>query len=296
LRQFLVSTTHHLFAVDADTGLISKAHSGKGLYFGLAQNHDGLLYVACRNATEGPEDESVRSTERGTILVLNPDLEVTEELSAPFSLRDVHGITCFDNRLWVTCSYDNLVAIYDFATRLWSQWYPAPHPDERGRDVHHFNTIRFIHNRLCLVAHCFGPSQLWFYDYPSLQLHNILPLGNMAHDVIQFAGALATCSSAEGCIVNACGQKLWTGGFPRGVGLTAAGNLLGISHRATRAERARKDAILRWYSPDWHFRADYELPGVGMVLDILPLSTADRCVISLENGDTALKTMAPFCL
>ena len=218
------------------------------------------------------------------------------ELHAPFPLRDVHGIACFDNRLWVTCSFDNMVAIYDFATKSWSQWYPAPNPEDRGRDVHHFNTIRFVNTKLCLVAHCFGASQLWFYDYPSLQLHNVLSLGEMAHDVIEFEGALATCSSAEGCIVNACGQKLYTGGFPRGVGLTAGGNLVGISLRSTRAERARKDAFLKWYAPDWQFRAVYELPGAGMVLDILPLTGADRGVTSLKNNDAPVKTAASLCL
>jgi hypothetical protein len=284
---FLVSTTRYLLAVDADTGLVAHVHSGKGLYFGLTESPDGLVYVACRNATEGPENESVRAAERGTILVLNRDLEIVGELHAPFPLRDVHGIACFDNRLWVTCSFDNLVAIYDLSTRQWSQWYPAPNPAERGRDVHHFNTLRFEHNKLCLVAHCFGPSQLWFYDYPSLQLQSVLPLGNMAHDVIQFKGAIATCSSAEGCIVNACGQKLSTGGFPRGVGLTVAGNLVGISLHAPRAERSDKDAVLKWYSPDWHFRADYELPGAGMVLDILPLKGKAQLLKLGGNEDMA---------
>lgn len=269
---FLVSTTHYLLAVDAEAGSVSHVHSGKGLYFGLTETPDSFIYAACRNATEGPENESIRATERGTILVLNRKLQVVGELYAPFPLRDVHGIACFDNQLWVTCSFDNMVAIYDLSANRWSQWYPAPNPADRGRDVHHFNTIRFINNKLCLIAHCFGPSQLWFYEYPSLQLHNMLPLGNMAHDVIEFQGALATCSSADGCIVNACGQQLITGGFPRGVGSTAAGNLVGVSIHAPRAERSEKDAILKWYSPDWHFRTEFLLQGAGMVLDILPLS------------------------
>jgi hypothetical protein len=279
---FLVSTTHYLLAVDPEAGSIKHVHSGKGLYFGLTESPDGFLYAACRNATEGPENESIRAAERGSILVLNRNLQVVEEFQSPFPLRDVHGIACFDQRLWVTCSFDNMVAVYDLVTKEWSQWYPAPNTADRGRDVHHFNTIRFINNKLCLIAHCFGPSQLWFYEYPSLQLHNTLALGNMAHDVIEFEGAIATCSSAEGCIVNACGQQLVTGGFPRGVGSTAAGNLLGISIHAPRAERAGQDAILKWYSPDWRFRFDFVLKGAGMILDILPLDRA--CLVPYEEN------------
>ena len=84
---FLVSTTHYLLAVDAETGSVSQVHSGKGLYFGLTESSEGLLYAACRNATEGPENEGVRAAERGTILVLNRDLEILGELCAPFPLR-----------------------------------------------------------------------------------------------------------------------------------------------------------------------------------------------------------------
>ena len=59
-------------------------HFGKGLYFGLTESRDGFIYAACRNATEGPENESIRAAERGTILVLNQKLQVVEELQAHF--------------------------------------------------------------------------------------------------------------------------------------------------------------------------------------------------------------------
>ena len=183
------------------------------------------------------------------------------ELHAPFPLRDVHGIACFDNRLWVTCSFDNMVAIYDFRLRQWSQWYPAPNPADRGRDVHHFNTIRFVNNKLCLVAHCFGRVSSGFMTTQACNFIMCCRWGN---------GPRCNRVSRGCCDVQFCGRlhcerlrpKVYTGGFPRGVGLTAAGNLVGISiRRSTRAERAGKDAFLKWYSPDWQFRADLGTAG-----------------------------------
>lgn len=272
-NRFLVSTTHHLLAVDTDRNSVWHVHSGSGLYFGLAAGENGLLYVAARNSIQGPQDVDARASEHGSVLVMDEKFCLRDELRPPFPLRDVHGIACFDGRLWVTCSFDNMIAMHDLATGNWSRWYPAPNPAHRGRDVHHFNTIRFLRGQVCLVAHHFGASKLLFFDYPSLQLASVATLGVMAHDLF-YQGELATCSSGEGCIVNSQGQRLRTGNFPRGVAATGQGTLLGMSINRPRDERQQQDGILRWYGPDWRFQTDYLLPGAGMVLDILHL--ADR--------------------
>lgn len=275
-NRFLVSTTHHLLAVEPASGQMWRIHSGSGLYFGLAEGPGRLLYVACRNTVLGPNDNQVRSAEQGSILVLDSNFHVCEELRPEFPLRDVHGIGCFDGRIWVTCSYDNMVAIYELASGKWSKWYPAPNPAHRDRDVHHFNTIRFMDGRVCLLAHHFGPSELLFYTYPDLQLDSPISLGRMAHDIFPFNNALATCSSADGWIVNMHGRRLRTGNFPRGFAAAAEGNLLGMSMHAPSDKRQDQDGILRWYTPDWRFQTDYLLPRVGMVLDVLEIGDEDR--------------------
>lgn len=274
-RRFLVATTHHLLAIEPQCETLWRVHSGAGLYFGLAMDSAGLLYAACRHTIQGPDNEEARAAEQGSILVFDQELRLYDELRPQFPLRDLHGIACFDGQLWVTCSYDNLVVIYDLAKRAWSRWYPAPDPAHRDRDIHHFNSIRLLGGQLCLLAHNFGASALLFYDYPSLQLDSALPLGTMAHDLFYFDNAIATCSSGDGCILNKNGHRLRTGGFPRGVQITSAGNLLGISMESSRSQRQQQDGILRWYTSDWRFRADYVLPDVGMVLDILDLGDQD---------------------
>jgi hypothetical protein len=282
-HRFLVATTHHLLAIDPQSRRVWRIHSGSGLYYGLAKDEAGLLYAACRHTVTGPDDETVRAGEVGSILVLDRGFRVVGETRPPFPMRDVHGTACFDGRLWVTCSFDNMLAIYDLATGEWSRWYPAPHPADRGRDVHHFNTVRKIGNEICLVAHHFGPSELLFYDSVTRQLNSAVSMGAESHDVFLFEDALATCSSSDGWCINASGKRLRTGNFPRGVATTPEGHLLGISLCCDRGQRASQNGILRWYTPDWRFRADYVLPRVGMVLDIMEVEEQEYGWQALEN-------------
>jgi hypothetical protein len=189
--------------------------------------------------------------------------------------------------LWVTCSFDNLVAIFDLNSGQWSQWFPAPHPANRGRDVHHFNSIRKIGREIGLLAHHFGPSEVLFYDSETLQLNSVAPIGAEAHDILLFGNALATCSSGDGWVVNVSGRRLRTGNFPRGVAIAPEGNLLGISVLSERSQRASQSGILRWYTPDWQFHTDCVLPRVGMVLDLLALGEGEFDCQALESWPDA---------
>jgi hypothetical protein len=293
-KRFLVSTTHHLLAIDPEQERIWKVHSGKGLYFGISSGRDHRIYVACRNTTLGADSESVRSSERGSVISLNSCFQVCEELTPPFPARDLHGMAWFDDKLWITCAFDNLIAIYDCNLRSWRRWYPAPDPTQRDRDIHHINTVRLIGNQVFIVAHQFGSSQLMVYDYPTLDLHSSIPLGRMAHDVFSFRGKLATCSSADGYIVNCQGEKLRTGNFPRGVAVSGDGNLLGMSIHACRSERIKQSGILRWYTPEWEFRADYVLPSVGMILDVISIETEQYSWETLEPWPLAEITRGKY--
>ena len=194
----------------------------------------------------------------------------------------------------MTCSFDNMVAIYDLTTGEWSRWFPAPGPDDSGRDVHHFNTVRKIGREICLIAHRFGPSEILFYDSTTLQLNSTVSIGAQSHDIFLFDDALATCSSGDGCLVNISGKRLRTGNFPRGIATTSEGALLGLSVLSGRAQRASQNGILRWYTPDWRFQADYILPRVGMVLDIVELAEQEHDWQALEYWPDAEITSGEY--
>jgi hypothetical protein len=270
-RLTIITTTNHVLALDEQERFY-RIHSGKGLYYGLATDERNL-YVACRGTTIGPADANTRARENGSVLVFDVrTLALTGELRPPhFPLRDVHGAALIDGKLFIACSYDNLIAILDLASGRWAKWYPAADVNARDHDVNHFNTIAVHDDRIVLLAHNNGPSHLLFYDPKSLDLCRVIELGQQAHDIFRASGEFAVCSSAEGLLVSTSGWTFRTGGFPRGVDLTGHSILVGISPLADRASRHEMSSVLRRYTPSWLHACDYLLEGVGMVLVVLSI-------------------------
>lgn len=270
-RLTLITTTNHVLALD-EHECFYRIHSGKGLYYGLARDERNV-YVVCRGTTIGPAEAATRARENGSVLVFDAHtLALTGELRPPdFPLRDAHGAASIDGKLFIACSYDNLIAILDLGTGRWEKWYPAADVFARDRDVNHFNTIAVHENKIVLLAHNNGPSHLLFYDPSSLDLCRAIEMGQQAHDIFRSAGEFAVCSSAEGLLVSTSGWTLRTGGFPRGVDLTGDSILVGISPLAERASRHEMSSVLRRYTPRWFHACDYLLEGVGMVLAVLPI-------------------------
>jgi hypothetical protein len=161
-------------------------------------------------------------------------------------MRDIHGIAFFDRKLWVVCSLDDMVAIYDFDKKSWRKWYPAaPNPSHRDCDIHHFNTIQFQQGQVWLLAHSFGPSRLFRFSYPDPQLISVTTLGVMAHDLFDMFGSVATCSCGEGRLVSSQGQTIKTGAFPRGYASINGNHFVGLSMKASRESRAEQDGMIR---------------------------------------------------
>jgi hypothetical protein len=284
---FLISTTHHLLVLD-QTERFYRVDSGRGLYYGSAIRGD-YIYVACQNQPESVSDERLIAEQAGSILVFDAaELQFQEELRPQFQLRGVHGIASFDNRLWVTCSFDNLIAIYDFGTRNWTKWYPAIDVLARDRDVNHFNTIVPVETQICIVAHNRGSSDLLFFDRASRDLCSVTRLGNQSHDLFWVDGQPAICSSGDGELVSTGNWLLRTGGFPRGIASAGSTILVGISVPAARLDRPSLSGVVRRFGIDWRHCSDYLLQETGMVLGILPLNRPDNSELNLAIWEAAI--------
>jgi len=290
--RFLVSTSQHILLIDTNHEAVYHVHSGKGLYYGLA-SHRGRLIAACRNRQPSPDD-SEREGERGSLLVFDEQLRFEKEVQPPFPLRDLHGMASIDNRIWATCAFENLVAVFEPETLNWRKWYPAADPSALDRDVYHFNTIEKIGKQLVLLAHNWGKSHVRFYDYPSLELDSIRPLGLQAHNLFLVDGSITTCSSAEGMLVSDSGWRLRTGSFPRGYAADSQLKVVGLSRNTTRDQRSAADGVVRIFDEAWRFETDYVLRGAGMILDILPFPVDDGALrvldrwtrLSIGDGDS----------
>lgn len=266
---FVVATTHHLLLV-RPTGPPEIIHHGDGMYTGLTR-HDDRLYVAARRTVADHDSTESRAAQRGCVLVFDRLLQLIGSIEPPFPMRDVHGMAAEHGRLWVTCSFDDMVAVRDLATGGWDRWYPSSDPAHRDQDINHINSVAVIDDRLAVLAHRWGDSEVWFFDIETRDLLEVWPLGYQAHDLFLQSGALATCSSGEGLLRGATGWALRTGGFPRGVARSDLTRAVGISPVLDRDDRPSATPLLRMFTADWRFTEDVRLPGAGMIQSVLLL-------------------------
>lgn len=281
----LATTSQSVLLVDCVTGQASVLHRGAGLYYGIARI-GSLRAVAARRRLVS--SHVPRIDERGCILLLDEQLRLREIIEAPFPLRDVHEIAWFDERLWVTCSFDDMIAVYDGAG--WERWTPEVPSCAAGRPVrdvendrHHFNSFLFAHDEIALLAHNHGPSDVHFFERRSRSFRRTIALGTQAHNLWQEGQALVTCSSIEGKLVGSDGWELWTGDFPRGVCFTPTLRAVGLSALSERGQRDFASAAIAVHDASWKLLHYVHLVREGMILDLAPATDAD--VAQARRGD-----------
>ncbi|MCK7594462.1 hypothetical protein [Pseudomarimonas salicorniae] len=262
-KRLLVTTSRSLLLLDPHSGEQDTVHSGKGLYYGIDVGPHDVL-VAARNRMVS--SEVPREHERAEILVFSRELTLTDSMTAPFPMRDVHQLRRIGERLYVTCSFDNFVAVHQAGE--WTRWYPLGRNLDRTGDVNHFNTIHPIGETIGVVAHNFGPSEILLFEEASLNLLNRLPLGQQAHDLWMEEDALFLCSSAEGSLRSTRGHEVRTGKFPRGVCRSDGVTYVGLSEIAERGMRDLTRGEIVAFDASWSELRRYDLGEVGLVLDI----------------------------
>lgn len=265
----LVTTSHSLLRVDPRTADVQPIHRGLGLYFGVATDGE-RHFVAARGRMVS--SDVPHEVERGRILVFDRDMRLTGELQAPFPMRDLHEILWHEGRLWATCSFDNLVAMWDAASGTWEAWYPLGQTPAPPYDVNHFNSLAVVDGQLCIIAHNFGASELLRFDPETRALLSREPFGVQSHNIRELPGVgLVTCSSAEGALAGTDGWRVETGGFPRGLLLEGDANYVGISEIAERKDRDLSTGRILVFDPGWQLAGEIALAGEGLVLDLQPL-------------------------
>ncbi len=260
----LLTTSQSFLLIDTESGAAQVLDHGRGLYYGIARSGEHI-YVAARNrlvSSDVPQDQ-----ERGEILMFDRALRPCGSLQAPFPLRDLHEIAWHEGKLYATCSFDNLIAVYD--GQRWEKWYPLGAED--AGDANHFNSFMFEQGRIWILAHNRGPSELMAFSLADRSLLERIALGHCGHNIWRENGELFSCSSSESSVVSERGFRLETGGFPRGVAFDAASRCVGVSALAERKARDLNTGKLAVYSTAWAPRHAIELSDEGLVLDLMVL-------------------------
>ncbi len=264
MSQFLLITTSFSFLkVDVDTRTISCLHRGDGLYYGITESPDHI-YVAARRRLVSSEKSA--DQEQGVIHMFDKSLRHVNTVNAPFPLRDMHEIVWHQGVLWISCSFDNMIAFFD--GKKWEKWYPLGISGSVPRDRNHFNSFMFDKRLIWLLAHNNGPSKLMAFDRKTRRLIRTLDLGIQAHNIWRHKKEILTCSSGDGRIVGTRGFSLKTGGFPRGIVFMNRYIYVGKSEIAERKNRDFTTGSILVYDKNWHLRTQFELPKEGLILDM----------------------------
>ena len=115
MSTLLIATSRGFICIDENNSCAYLIDNTNGTYYGITYSEENI-FVAARRVSYAkgkgrPEEQA------GVILVYNYNLELVDELLPAFPLRDLHQIYFFDNKLWVVCTYDSTVAIYDDGIR-----------------------------------------------------------------------------------------------------------------------------------------------------------------------------------
>lgn len=139
-------------------------------------------------------------------------------------------------------------------------------------------------DRLFIVGHNNGPSDVWEFSYPEGKLVCKYRIGRYIHNVWRESDELAVCNSGDGRIETVHGRVLCeTGGFPRGVVIGPDVNVVGISGLAGRANCMKTQGILYVYNKEWDLKKTVDLGFCGQVCEIR----------SLDDEDIAHNGLAP---
>jgi hypothetical protein len=260
--KILVTTSESFLAWDADNQRCSRLHSGSGPYYGVCYSEENIFVAARRfDAAKGVNGS------RGVILVFDYKLQLVDRFESPFPLRDVHQILYVDSRLFAIKGPTG-----------WTCWRPLGRKlvGENQRSRRHFNSLLYANDRVYLLAHNFGRSDIFEFEARTLELTRSISLGMSAHNLWFQDGVMHTCNSAEHSIVSETREVARPGDFPRGIAVTNAGVYLGVTkYSADRDERGRQDPMIAHFAPDWSFRQAFQLKGEGTVYDIRCPGRAD---------------------
>jgi hypothetical protein len=138
----LIASVGSLFAYEPKTNETWTIDRGKGTYFGISYNDDNI-FVSCQfHKRDKPQTVETQRSEDGAILVYDYEMRL-EEIIKPkdFQLSNIHQIYCYKDKLYVTCSFDNSIAVYDILKNTWEKMIPEGIA-YRDQEVNcHYNSI-----------------------------------------------------------------------------------------------------------------------------------------------------------
>lgn len=266
-RYALVGTLYSLLLVDLvnkEQVVLDKQYDG---YYGFDVN-DEYIYVGVRHNI--PSRLVPNQYSNGEIIVYDFNFNYIKTIKPDFPLHQIHEILWYKNKLYVTNTGYDMVAIYD--GNSWEEWYPLGKPDDQKTDSHHFNTLTIHDGKLYIGAHSFGPSTVFVFSLSTKEKINEIQIGNCAHNVWFDNDILHVCSSHEGLIASENGFIRSIAEWPRGIALCNNTTIIGSSALGWNAKSfGPHNAHIYAFDSQWKQKGLLFLDGESQIFDIFPI-------------------------
>lgn len=262
-KKILITTTRSILLFDIKTKNKKVIHRGFGPYYGVCVK-DNFVYVSARKKNQYLESIDI---EKNVILKFDMNLKFMQEIVPPCPIRDVHGIASDESSIYITSTYDNCIMVYN--NGQWESWNPLENNKYR-----HYNSLFIDNDKIYILAHNRGESELFCFDKLSKSLISATKLGNHAHTIWKENNSMYVCDSMNGRIVSNSGFNLITGGFPRGYVKLENIRLVGLSSIVQREERhvfnekSVTPSYIQYYDKDWQKLDEYELASEGQIYEL----------------------------
>lgn len=267
MNKILVTTGRSILLVDIKNDKKKVIHRKNNAYYGISKT-DEYIYVATRRSRY---DKSPQSPSQNSVLIFDFDLKLLSEISPPFPLIDVHEIKIDEDCLYVTNTEYNSISIYK--DKKWEDWAPFKFLDENIKDDYHFNSLYLEKERIYVLAHNRGNSEVYCFCKKSKTFIFKFNLGRFSHNLWKENGVFYTCSSGEQKIISelgfdftVCSNKF----FPRGYSHLGNTRLVGLSQMKDKESRSSVGypAFINCYNNDWNLQKQIRLPCEGQLHDI----------------------------
>lgn len=265
----LITTNQSILLFDLQKFSYQIIHTGLGLYFGITKDNINY-YIGCRNRLIN--QKSILE-EQCSILVLNKKFKEVTRIYCNLPLKDIHGITFFDNKLFCTNTFYNSILIYCLIQKKWYEW--RPEELEYGEDINHINYIKIYNGYIYLSCHNFADSQVNIYEYHTKKLIKSIKIGKHIHDLFLYYNKIFINSSLTGELLyledinfkqQICDNNIY---YNRGLYLSNKYNIIGLTLINDIEKRDNSDSKLNIYTNTFSLIKQVNIIQQGMILDIL---------------------------
>lgn len=262
----LATTNKAFWAIDTEQERAYRIDDRFGFYYGITFSDD-RIYVIAQNSVYGRELETPDRS--GCILVFDKDLNLQQELQAPFVMRDAHQLYCYKETLWVTATWNNFIVIFD--GRNWEIWQPFGAPENPDApDTHHINSIVVDDEKIYLAGHGRDGGQVHIFkadDRSHLVTH---AMGQGSHNVWKCGDEIYSMSSNTGELIDLSGNgfPIAPGNFVRGAVILPDRRFFGASSKTDRQSRNSSNSMIVETSQTGKRLRKLGINGYGEMLDI----------------------------